>query len=116
MIRSTHTFRTFAGKAFLLMLLVSGCEEEQVLPIEKEILVPVLMDIHVAEVALQQVGKLNRDSMQEVYFGQVFDIHQVRKEDFESTIELMRRDPVLLREIYDEVYSKMDDWDRANSE
>ena len=71
------------------------------------------MDVHLAEVALQQVGKLNRDSMQEVYFEQIFTIHGVQKEDFEGTIEMMRRDPVLLREIYEEVHQKMENWDRA---
>ena len=99
--------------SLIVLLFLAGCEEEQTLPIEKETLVPVLMDIHLAEVALQQVGKLSRDSVQEVYFGQVFAIHDVQKEDFDKTVEIMRRDPLLLQEIYNEVHRRMDDWDRA---
>lgn len=100
------TLKKLLGTCFFLLICaaLTNCEEKEELPIGKETLIPILRDVHTAEVALQQVGKVQRDSMTNVYFDQVFEIHGVHKDDFRKTIQIVRRNPELLQEIYAEVY------------
>lgn len=91
-----------------------GCTKEaaQQAPTGKmlpaEVMVKVLADAHVAEAALQNIHGPRRDSLAALYYGQIFAIHGITKEDFEYTYDRMRQQPELLDEIYGEVMARLD--------
>ncbi len=99
-----HRPPSFYWLIIVLLIGLFSCEEELELPIEEDKLIPMMVDIHIAEVALQQMGQGVRDSMTNMYLGQIFEMHGSNKEDYRKTIDLVRREPELLQRIYAEVY------------
>ena len=75
--------------------------------INDELWVKVLMDIHVAEAAAQQGDIATRDSLRQLYYHQIFEIHDVSKELYEVEMERLKKDPTKLNAIYDQVIHTM---------
>ncbi len=97
----TRPFKFVLIGAFLFLGL--SCSNRTELPIPKEQLIPVLTDIHIVEALLLPMDKRSKDSMTDVYYQQVFDIHQVSKSDFDATMEILRKDPMITQVIYNEI-------------
>jgi len=67
---------------FLCLLSVGSCMEKELVPVtDEEQIVRVLADLHVSEAAAQQFDVTLRDSFREVYYDQIFKIHQIEKEE-----------------------------------
>ncbi len=91
-----------------LILFTFNCSQERDLPIEEDKLVKVIRDIHIAESAMQNLIDLTKDSVGEIYYDQVFRIHQVSREDFDTSMAILRRDPEKMGLIYDRVLEDME--------
>ncbi|GJM34687.1 MAG: hypothetical protein DHS20C18_36880 [Saprospiraceae bacterium] len=91
----------------LLLTVVSCGEKEADLFISEEAMVPILCDVHIAEAALQSLPMNSRDSMAEIYYRQIFQIHEVKWEDFEQTMSILREDPIRLERIYEHVMEEL---------
>lgn len=104
----TKRFRIFSNKLkiilfyFVFLILSCGTKTEE-LPINEEKMVNIFMDVHVAEAVLQSLTMELKDSMAEVYYQQIYEIHQISKEDFEKTIHLLRENPLRLERLYSKV-------------
>ena len=87
---------------FLLLLLITfACKtEERPLPLSKEELIPVLIDIHIAEAALQNLRGNTKDSMANLYYDQICAIHEVERSVIDTCLEIMRTQPIRLEDIY----------------
>ncbi len=69
-------------------------------PVDMEILVPLMTELHLAEGLAKKAPSQFQDSMQEVYFVKVLEDHQLEKEDFDSLIWIVRQEPVWLDTLY----------------
>ncbi len=96
----------------LLLVACKGEEKQQVkLPIPEDQLVKVLVDVHLAEVAGQSLLGPERDSLEAVYYHQIFRIHRVDSAAFFQSVDLLLDEPELAKEVYDkvlEVLAKME--------
>ena len=92
---------------WLILVLIGGivmsCKEESKLAIKQNDLVPILADIHTAEAIAQPLDRKMKDSMVDFYYEQILEIHQVKKDDFDRTMEVLRKDPILTKKVYAEV-------------
>lgn len=86
-----------------------GCEEAPTpLPLSEEELIPVLIDIHVAEAALQNLRGETKDSMANVYYDQICTIHRVDRALLDSTLNMLRNRPEQMQEIYVKAMEEID--------
>ncbi len=82
---------------------ISCGKPEVELPIEEEKLKEILIDIHVAEAAMQPMVGLKKDSLRELYFEQIFHIHEIHRVDFEATMAILEKEPKRMKSIYKEL-------------
>ena len=86
--------KTLTINLLLIILFAFSCKEEQTkLPIPQEALENILTDIHLAEAAMQYTADEKRDSLEEVYYGQIFEIHNVSREVFLECMAILESDP-----------------------
>ena len=71
-------------------------------------LVPLLVDVHIAEVAIQDAPTAAKDSIATLWYGYVFKQHDVTQEDFEKTMLVLRKDPKRIGELYQKVQEELD--------
>jgi hypothetical protein len=90
-----------------MLLSFSSCQEEDAVLIEEEKLINVLIDMHIAEAASQKLYGEPKDSVINVYYDQIFDLHEVPKETFETYMEQLSTDPQQLHALYEKVIDKM---------
>lgn len=74
----------------------------------KEKLVPVLCDIHVAESAVLHLSGTTKDSTLHEYQNQLFAIHGVEREEVDSALAQLKRNPEMMREVYEEVMVELE--------
>jgi hypothetical protein len=105
---------------FFGIFLLQACYREPKFPdaaLNKEKMTAVLADIHLAEAKLAGMGnnsQVQRDSTAEVYYATIFKIHQVKAEDFNSSMEAYMQNPKALSEIYEKVLEKLQKEQSAN--
>lgn len=97
---------------FLLLILsiwITGCGKEKphALPVSEEKMVQVLADVHLAEAALQSLYGNEKDSTAQVYYQQIYLIHNIDEEQFEKTMQLIRRQPETAEHIYGQVMEEL---------
>ncbi|NUN99774.1 MAG: DUF4296 domain-containing protein [Saprospiraceae bacterium] len=71
-------------------------------------LVSLLVDVHIAEVAIQDAPAAAKDSVAALWYGYVFKQHNVQKEDFEQSIKALRSDPKRIGKVYEKVQEELD--------
>ncbi|MEM0994104.1 MAG: DUF4296 domain-containing protein [Bacteroidota bacterium] len=74
---------------------------EMPLPLDK--LVDVMTDAYVAEAAVQNFTVGIKDSITDLYYEQVFVIHEVSRADYEQSLDIVKYHPVVM----DTIYSRM---------
>ncbi len=87
----------------LLCFIFSACGKKEKLPLSEQELVSVLVDVHAAEAALVHLTAEDKDSLARIYYDQIMEIHGVKREDFDTCVAMMMRDPELMQEIYEQV-------------
>jgi len=81
-----------------------SCKEKEPVPlIEEELMVRLLADLHISEAATQNVDVTLRDSFRQVYYEQIFKIHEIDQAIFEQEITLLKTNPKRLSIYYDQV-------------
>ncbi|NET34299.1 MAG: DUF4296 domain-containing protein [Cyanothece sp. SIO1E1] len=100
------TFRT----SFLLLIGfgVLACKpEEPKLPIAEDALVPILKDMQLAESIIQQQTFNIQDSLVERYYKVIYKTHDVQKQDIDSTLAILRREPAIMDRVYTKVLEEL---------
>jgi len=93
----------------LALFIAVSCEEEQApLPLSEDTLIPVLIDIHVAEAALQNLRGNTKDSMANVYYDQICTIHKVDRALLDTTLSMLRNRPEQMQDIYVKAMEEID--------
>ena len=82
-------------------------EADNLIPREKIILI--LADVEIAESALRQKQNVGSEigSLQEVYYYTIFKNHEVRKEQFDSSMLYYRQDAETMDKIYEDVITRL---------
>lgn len=77
---------------FFHFIVISCHDGNPTLPISEDKLVNILVDIHVAEAAMQEFSTAAlKDSVGKVYYKKIFDIHKVTEADFNKSIIMIKK-------------------------
>ncbi len=91
--------------SFVALLFVSSCREKVQTSLPQDQLIDILVDVHIAEAALQGLRQETRDSLAQLYYGQIYAIHQIEHSQLEQDMRLLREHPKLAMNIYEKVLS-----------
>jgi Domain of unknown function (DUF4296) len=95
---------------FALFLTILSCQKEKVqLPIPKETMVSVLVDIHMSEAYVEGVNTTLKDSMSKIYYPQIFKHHGITAKLYDSTFSILSNKPDLMKSVYDDVLLKLEE-------
>jgi len=88
-----------------VMTMTAACQKEntQELPMDRTKLIQVLADMHTAEAALQTLINETKDSVAEVYYKQIYQIHGVDKATIDEAMHVLQSQPILLQEVYEDL-------------
>ncbi len=92
------------------MLILTSCQvdrESSEPNIGHQELLNLLVDIHYAEAALENLKMLEQDSLKVQYYTHILRYHGVTKEQMERYMEDLRNDPIYLNQVYKELYTKI---------
>jgi len=115
----------FTKNVFLLIIplviqMLQACYREPVFPdaaLNKEKMIAMLADIHLAEAKLAGMGnntQAQRDSTADVYYATIFNIHKIKADDFNSSMNAYMQNPQALSQIYEKVLEKLQKEQSAN--
>lgn len=93
---------------FLFCAAVSCGQDEDTGGIEEDKLIAVLIDVHIAEAAVQALRGETKDSVINVYYDQICTIHGVGRDEFETTMEKYRNEPKRMEALYGRVLEEME--------
>ena len=89
---------------FIIVLILTACKKKvEILPIPEPELIKILADIHLAEAAFQNLSTSTKDTLAYQYYDQIYQIHEVEKENVDSCIAILNRDPNRFYDIYAKV-------------
>ncbi len=91
----------------LLSFLLTSCGNNKELTKEEAKLVDIIADIHLVEASLQRTSSFVRDSMAEVYYDQLAEIHGMKRAVYEAKIEELNNHPKRLELVYIKVIEKL---------
>jgi hypothetical protein len=106
------TQKIFRPGVFVMLIFFSSCGKKSVdIPrgiLSKEELVPVLVDIHLAQASLNlnQVADTSRFNMSD-YTGFILKSHGITKEKYDTSMAFYTEHAELLDEIYQEVINEL---------
>ena len=113
MIKLSKIVITITKYCLLLLLGVvclTSCKEKEVMPlIEEKIMVRLLADLHISEAATQNVDVTLRDSFRQLYYEQIFKIHEIDQTLFEKELTLLKKNPKKLSAYYEQVLKVLQD-------
>ena len=78
-----------------------GCASTPELPIPKDKMAQILKDMLVAEAAMQRVGRSKKDTLQKLYYNQIYKIHEVDSAALAQSFQRMQEDPDLSQALYE---------------
>lgn len=95
-------------RLIFITLALSACHSDSHnLPIPKDKLLPVLIDIHIVEAVVDNDSQAMKDSLTALYYSQIFEKHGVTAKDFDSTVKYMNERPKLMHDIYEDVMKEI---------
>lgn len=98
---------------FVFLFLLNTCKKNAVkLPLPMETAVELIIDVHSAEAALQNVYGRKKDSLAAIYYDQIYQIYQIDSLEFKKMIGALRDDPELMKEVYNRAIIQVEE--RAN--
>lgn len=89
------------------LLLACGREENKI-PMQESELVNLLIDVHVAEAAAQDLYGEIKDSVGRAYYDQIYQIHDIDQAIFDTTLAVLRRNPEYASRVYQKVMDEID--------
>lgn len=90
--------------------MISSCQVEEQAPmpsIEHSAFLDLLVDIHYAEAALENLKMLEQDSLKVQYYTRILRFHGITKEEMEEYLDDLRNNPIYLNQVYKELYTKI---------
>lgn len=63
----------------------------------------IMADLYIADGATSGLGAFQRDSLAQIYYGQVMTIHGITRERYEKNLQLLARDIVRMDAVFKQV-------------
>jgi Domain of unknown function (DUF4296) len=76
------------------------CTKKEKLPLTETTMSDVLTDIHIAEGAVDNESTEMKDSITRLYYPQIFERHGIKQWQFDSTMSVMSRNPILMERVF----------------
>lgn len=93
----------------LFAVLFPACRKKaNKIPMKESELVSLLIDVHVAEAAVQDLYGEAKDSVGQAYYEQIFQIHDIDQSLFDTTLAVLRRNPEYAGRVYQKVMQEID--------
>lgn len=70
-------------------------------------MIAVLLDIHLAEAAVQTEKNTKKDSLLHLYYQDIYRIHNITQEDFERNLEAWFDNPEIADKLYEKVVESL---------
>lgn len=83
----------------LLIISFSSCKDNNK-HWTNEKLVNVLVDIHISEIAMKRQHVANKDSLFDVYFEKIAEIHKEERDEITEQVSLLMNDPARMSIVY----------------
>jgi Domain of unknown function (DUF4296) len=84
-----------------LIICVLGCKKSvSDTPIEEEKLIFILSDIYIGQAYLEGQNQVLRDSIGNIYRSQIFEKYKTNKADFDTTMQILSRNPMYMEKVY----------------
>ncbi len=93
---NTYCFTVY----FFCLFLFCCTEEKQQYSIADEQFIDILVDVHLAEAALQNYYGDEKDSLTEVLYENLFELNNIDSFEFRTNLKKLKRDPKKLQAIY----------------
>ena len=87
--------------------LLFACAKDKPLPIEEDLLIKVLCDVHVAETTLKQINSKKKDSLATRLYSQIYEIHHVKQADLDTALFYLKKNPKEMERIYSKVVEEL---------
>ena len=91
----------------MLLILFSCREEELPISLSEEKLMDVLIDMHMAEAMMNKLPSSDQDTVGEVYYRMIYREHEITKDEFDQSMNVLREDPVRLNGIYEKILERL---------
>lgn len=94
----------------LVFTFFTGCqtEKKEPLPFDDEKILSILHDVHIAEAALQSLGRVARDTVSEKYYNQICEIQKIERQEFDNLMIMLRNRPRDLNRLYNTLFERME--------
>jgi len=77
-----------------IMSIMSGCENDKPhLTVPEDKMIKIFYDLHTANYIVKKAPVDIRDSLSREYTGQIFENHNVSKEEFEKNLKILEKHP-----------------------
>jgi hypothetical protein len=94
--------RLFLTSLTLIIALLS-CQNRGKAPIGESTFTQILAEMHTAEGAAEGEFASSKDSILRIYYAQILKKHEVTQTDFDSTLSVYSRQPVVFDSLYSNV-------------
>ena len=84
-----------------------GCQKAKRQAISQEDMVNILIDVHLVEASLLGFSDEQKDSLSQLYYQQIYEIHSVSEEEFMNEMAFLKRHPDDLSLIYEKVLEEI---------
>ncbi|MFT4758187.1 MAG: hypothetical protein ACI9XO_002897 [Paraglaciecola sp.] len=85
-----------------------SCETKVPPLITDEKLIKILADVHLSEAAATSLLMKQKDTTLAKYYGQIMEMHEVLRADFDSTMVILKQNPEKMVKIYEKVLEQID--------
>lgn len=94
----------------LISIALSYCTQkpDPPLPFDDDKIINILIDVHLAEAAMQSLGKKTKDSIKYVYYEQISQIHGIKSEDLDALLSQLRNQPNDMKRLYEEMMQRIE--------
>ena len=98
---------------FICFISLFSCKNEGKAPLSADTFASILTDIHIGEAAAEGEFSTKKDSILKIYYGQILKKHNVSSADFDSTMAVYSRQPVVFDSLYSDVLRRIEKIDTA---
>jgi len=80
-----------------------GCRQAKRQAIPEEKMINILIDVHLIEASLLGYSNEQKDSLTQLYYQQIYEIHSISEEEFLNEMKYLKRHPDYLAQLYEQV-------------
>ena len=93
---------------FCFLLVLISCKKAEGPGISQKKMVDILVDVHLVEASLLGYSEEMKDSLSQLYYGQIYEIHSISKDSFLIEMDYLKHYPDYLGKIYEKVLEEID--------